>query len=86
MSDEIAKAKSIELVQDKYGDWYNNIGIGKIVFDSFCRDKKSDLAFLSIGTRLSDTIKVAKNLKNKGYSVSVAVSYTHLTLPTTCSV
>ena len=30
LSDEIAKAKSIELVKDKYGDWYNNIGIGKI--------------------------------------------------------
>ena len=30
LSDEIAKAKSIELVQDKYSDWYNNIGIGKI--------------------------------------------------------
>ncbi|MDA0345492.1 MAG: hypothetical protein O3C54_05985 [Proteobacteria bacterium] len=30
LSDEIAKAKSIELVQDKYGDWYNNIGIDKI--------------------------------------------------------
>ena len=48
------------------------IGKGKIVLDSFCKDKKADLAFLSIGTRLSDTIKVAKNLKNKGYSVSVA--------------
>ncbi len=30
LSDEISKAKSIELVQDKYGDWYNNIGIDKI--------------------------------------------------------
>jgi len=48
------------------------IGKGKIVLDGFCKDKKADLAFLSIGTRLSDTIKVAKNLKNKGYSVSVA--------------
>ena len=48
------------------------IGKGKIVLDDFCKDKKADLAFLSIGTRLSDTIKVAKNLKNKGYSVSVA--------------
>ncbi len=48
------------------------IGKGKIVLDGFCKDKKADLAFLSIGTRLSDTIKVAKNLKNKGFSVSVA--------------
>jgi hypothetical protein len=30
LSDEIAKTKSIELVQDKYGDWYNNIGIDKV--------------------------------------------------------
>ena len=30
LSDEIATAKSIELIQDKYGEWYNNIGIGKI--------------------------------------------------------
>ena len=37
------------------------IGKGKIVLDGFCKDKKADLAFLSIGTRLSDTIKVAKN-------------------------
>ena len=48
------------------------IGKGKIVLDGFSKAKKADLAFLSIGTRLSDTIKVAKNLKNKGYSVSVA--------------
>ncbi len=48
------------------------IGKGKIILNGFCKDKKADLAFLSIGTRLSDTIKVAKNLKNKGYSVSVA--------------
>ena len=38
LSDEIAKAKSIELVQDKYGDWYNNIGIGKIEgISDWCR-------------------------------------------------
>ena len=33
------------------------------MLDVFVRIKKADLAFLSIGTRLSDTIKVAKNLK-----------------------
>ena len=42
LSDEIAKAKSIELVKDKYGDWYNNIGIDKIGGLSGLEDVETD--------------------------------------------
>ena len=49
LSDEIAKAKSIELVQDKYGDWYNNIGIDKIGglsgFEDVATDPNNSVSF-----------------------------------------
>ena len=47
--DEIAKAKSMELVQDNYGDWYNNIGIDKIGglsgFEDVATDPNNSVSF-----------------------------------------
>ena len=48
------------------------IGKGRIILKNFNKNKSGDLAILSLGTRLNDTLKAAKNLNKLGYSISVA--------------
>ncbi len=48
------------------------IGKGKTLLKNYTTNKKGDIAFLSIGTRLDDTIEAAKKLKSLGYNVSVS--------------
>jgi len=48
------------------------IGKGKILLKNYTNSKKGDIAFLSIGTRLDDTLGASKKLVSAGYAVSVA--------------
>ena len=48
------------------------IGKGKTLLKNYTANKKGDIAFLSIGTRLDDTLEAAKKLKSLGYNVSVS--------------
>ena len=48
------------------------IGKGKILLKNYTKNKKGDIAFLSIGTRLDDTLEASKKLRSAGYAVSVA--------------
>ena len=48
------------------------IGKGKTLLKNYTANKKGDIAFLSIGTRLDDTFEAAKKLKSLGYNVSVS--------------
>ena len=59
-SKKLTEAKEIE------------IGKGKILLKNYNKNKKGDVAFLSIGTRLDETFKAAKKLSASGYAVSIA--------------
>ncbi len=48
------------------------IGKGKILLKNYNNNKRGDIAFLSIGTRLDETYKAAKKLISLGYAVSIA--------------
>ncbi len=48
------------------------IGKGRIIIKSFTKNIFGDLAILSLGTRLNDSLKAAKKLNKLGFAVSVA--------------
>ena len=48
------------------------IGKGRILLKNYNNNKRGDIAFLSIGTRLDETYKAAKKLISSGYAVSIA--------------